>query len=40
VNRVGEERQRKIQELDVRDDESELDDSKREERRLLLADQS
>jgi len=40
MNRVGEELRKKIQKLGARDDESELDDSGREERRLLLAEQS
>jgi len=40
VNRVGEEMQKRIVELDVRDDENELDESRREETRRLLADYS
>jgi len=39
-NQEGDESQKKIQDLDARDDENELDDVGREERRLLLAQQS
>ena len=40
VNQEGDELQKKIQELDTRNDESVLDEFGREERRLLLAEQS
>jgi len=40
VNQEGDELQKKIQELDTRDDENVLDEFGREERRLLLAEQS
>jgi len=40
VNQIGEELQKKMQELDARDEESELDEQGMEERRFLLAEQS
>jgi len=40
VNQTGEILQKKIQELDARDDEDNLDESGREERRILLVEQS
>jgi len=40
VNQAREILQEKIQELDARDDENDLDEPKREEMRLLLAKQS
>jgi len=40
VNQAGKILQKKIQELDARDDEDDLDESGREDRRILLAEQS
>jgi len=40
VNQAGEEMHKKILELDARDDKNELDDFEREERRILLVEQS
>jgi len=40
VNQEGESIQKKIEELDARDDQSELDELGREDRRLLLAEHS
>jgi len=39
LNQAGEDIQRHIQNLHARDDESELDEERREERRILLAEQ-
>jgi len=39
LNQAGEDIQRRIQDLDVRDNESELDEEGREEERILLAEQ-